>query len=466
MVAFKLLFMIICIQGLGYVGSAMCVAVAMSKRNFGGKKFRVIGVDLPSPDGKKIINKINKGIFPFKSNDKKLKSQIRKITKQGILTATSSPSAFKKANIVIVSVNCDIKKINRKLQVNLVDFKKSIIEVAKRIKEQTLIIVQTTVPPGTCDKIVKTTIKHIFLKRKLNPDNVYIAHSYERVTPGKNYLNSIINNWRVYSGINKKSANKCKKFLKTFINVKKYPLKKLENTNSSELSKLMENSYRAVNIAFIEEWSRLAEKLNINLFDVIQAIKKRPTHNNLKDPGFGVGGYCLTKDPLMAMIGAEQIFSVKQDFKFSKLAVKTNKTMPLSTVNKIKTFYNNKLNKLKILLLGVSYKEDIDDTRNSPSEFFFKKISSLGAKVTVHDPLVKFWKETKIKIFNKIPNLNNFDAVVLAVKHKEYKKIIFNKYTKNKNRFLILDANNVLTEKQIKILKKKNFNLISIGRGA
>jgi nucleotide sugar dehydrogenase len=236
------------------------------------------------------------------------------------------------------------------------------------------------------------------------------------------------------------------------------------NTNSSEIAKLMENSYRAVNIAFVDEWSRLVENIDANLFDVITAIKKRPTHNNLKDPGFGVGGYCLTKDPLMAMIGAEQIFSVKQDFKFSKLAVKTNKTMPLSTVNKIKKFYNNKLDKLKILLLGVSYKEDIDDTRNSPSEFFLKKMNSLGAKVEVHDPIVRYWKEKKINVSYDIPKIDKFDVIVFAVKHREYKKINFKKWKIKKNKFLIVDANGVLTEKQINTLKRRKLNLISIGR--
>jgi nucleotide sugar dehydrogenase len=266
------------------------------------------------------------------------------------------------------------------------------------------------------------------------------------------------------SGINKKSEIRCKNFLSKIVNVKKYPLYKLENTNSSEIAKLMENSYRAVNIAFVDEWSRLVENIDANLFDVITAIKKRPTHNNLKDPGFGVGGYCLTKDPLMAMIGAEQIFSVKQDFKFSKLAVKTNKTMPLSTVNKIKKFYNNKLDKLKILLLGVSYKEDIDDTRNSPSEFFLKKMNSLGAKVEVHDPIVRYWKEKKINVSYDIPKIDKFDVIVFAVKHREYKKINFKKWKIKKNKFLIVDANGVLTEKQINTLKRRKLNLISIGR--
>ena len=205
--------MIICVQGLGYVGSAMCVAIAMAKKNFKNKNFKVIGVDLPTVQGKKIINKINNGIFPFRSNDGRLKFEIKKCTKSGILNATESTEVFKKANIIIVSINCDLKKRNGKLEVDLEKFKKSIAEVIEKVGENTLIIVQSTVPPGTCKKLIKLIVKNIFLKRKLNPKKIYIAHSYERVTPGKNYLDSIINNNRVYSGINKESADKCENIL-------------------------------------------------------------------------------------------------------------------------------------------------------------------------------------------------------------------------------------------------------------
>ena len=410
--------MIICVQGLGFVGAAMGVAIASARKNFKNKKFKVFGVEQSTLKGKEIIRKINKGIFPFETNDNILKSSIKNVTKKGILQATDSQSVFKKADVVVVSINCDLVKVRGKLSINLESFRKSISQFATKIKENTLVVIESTVPPGTCKKVVYTTIKKIFLKRKLNINNVYISHSYERVTPGKNYLKSITNNCRVYSGINTKSAKKCEKFLKNFINTKKYPLKKLENTEASELGKLMENSFRAVNIAFVEEWSKTAEKLNLDLFEIIEAIKKRPTHNNLKDPGFGVGGYCLAKDPLIAKLGLKQLWNVNQDFAFSELAIHTNYLMPLSTIKKIKRFFNNKLKNIKILLLGVTYKEDIADTRNSPSEFFFNKMRSFGAKIELHDPLVDYWNETKLYVNKIIPKIDKFDAVIFAVKHK------------------------------------------------
>ena len=117
--------------------------------------------------------------------------------------------------------------------------------------------------------------------------------------PGKNYFDSIVNYWRVYAGIDDESAKKCEKFLKKIINTKDYPLTRLSDTTSSETAKVLENSYRAANIAFIEEWGRFAEDIGIDIFEIIESIRMRPTHSNIRQPGFGVGGYCLTKDPIL-----------------------------------------------------------------------------------------------------------------------------------------------------------------------
>ena len=119
--------------------------------------------------------------------------------------------------------------------------------------------------------------------------------------PGPDYLDSILNNWRVYSGHTNKSEALCEEFLSTIINTNKYPLTKLSSLTSSEMAKIMENSYRAVNIAFIEEWARFSEKIGTNSFEIINAIRKRPTHNNIRQPGFGVGGYCLTKGSIFCI---------------------------------------------------------------------------------------------------------------------------------------------------------------------
>ena len=446
----------ICIQGLGFVGSAMSVAASLSKN-------KVVGIEQPTQEGKKIIESINKGIFPFKTNDKALKKNLKILSKKNLLKASHLDSHYEDADVIIVSINCDLKRKNNKQKINLDSFKKAIKQFAVKIKEETLVIIESTVPPGTCKEIIYPLIYNSFIKRKLDPEKFYLAHSYERVMPGKFYLNSIINNWRVYSGINNISAKKCKNFFKKIINTKKYPLYQLKNTTHSEFGKLLENSYRAVNIALIDEWSVLADKLKLDLFSIINSIKVRPTHKNLMNPGFGVGGYCLTKDPLIGNIGAKQIYGINQKLPLSNLAVKINNNMPQRTIEKLKNHFNNNLKNKKILLLGVSYKEDVADSRFSPSNFFYKKMISFGGKITPHDPLVKYWIEFKKKISNKIPELSKFDAIIFSVKHKEYKKIKFKKIKKNKN-FLVVDANNVLSKKQTKDIRSKKFNFISIGR--
>ena len=134
-----------------------------------------------------------------------------------------------------------------------------------------------------------------FNKRGLDIDKIYIGHSYERVMPGPGYIDSIINFYRVYSGINEESANEVEKFLKTIISTKEHHLRELHNTTATETAKVLENSYRAMNIAFMVEWSRFAENAGINLYEIIKAIRLRPTHSNMMLPGIGVGGYCLTK---------------------------------------------------------------------------------------------------------------------------------------------------------------------------
>ena len=134
-----------------------------------------------------------------------------------------------------------------------------------------MILIETTVHPGTTEKIVKRIIKTGLKKRGLSDDNFKLGHSSERVMPGENYIDSIQNFYRVYSGINKKSADETESFLKTIISTEKYPLTRLSSTNASEVEKVLENSYRAVNIAFIEEWSRFAEESGVNLCEIIDS---------------------------------------------------------------------------------------------------------------------------------------------------------------------------------------------------
>lgn len=455
------------IQGLGFVGAAMAVASANALNAEGEPYFNVIGVDLPTTLGMERVKNINSGKFPFETVDDKIIKGTKDAVIRGNLSATIKEDVFKKADIVLVSVNMDLSYTNgTAATINLTPFKSAINTLGTYLKENVLIIVETTVPPGTCEKIVKPIISKHAEERGIDPGSIYIAHSYERVMPGANYLDSIINFWRVYSGITNKAADLCENFLSKIIDVKKYPLTRLKSTLASETAKVLENSYRAVNIAFMEEWGRFAEDAGIDLYEIINAIRIRPTHSNIRQPGFGVGGYCLTKDPLFAKISAKEILGLyNHDFPYSSSAVEINRSMPLVTLEKLKKYFNGTVKGKKILLMGISYREDVGDTRYSPSETFFKHAKKEGAQIIPHDPLVKYWEEMQLQIASDMPESKSFDAVVFTVSHKAYRDINFAYWLKNNTTCVIFDANDVLSDIQRNEINKMGNTLLSIGRG-
>lgn len=447
---------------MGYVGSAMATLVASSQKKNQYKYF-VTGIEQNNTNGKEIAKKINSGILPFEINDKEFKKKFyfaSKIKKN--LICSTSIGKIKGSKIVIVSINCDLQNKKNSV-VDLKSFLSSIKKISLHVDPDALIIVESTIPPGTCEKKIYPLIQKIFKKRKIKRKNLLLAYTYERVMPGNDYLNSIKNYWRVLSGINKESTFQCKSFLKQIINTKKYPLTELENIRSCELGKILENSYRSVNIAFIEEWARFAELIKIDIYKVIESIRLRPTHANIRYPGFGVGGYCLTKDPLFGEYAAKKIWNFKNlKFPFSKQALKVNDDMPLISFGKIKAIFKNKLRNKKILILGLSYKENVGDLRSSPSLYFINKCISKGVNMYWHDPFIKELRNTKA---NKVLNLNNiskFDLVLFAVKHDMYKNIKFNKIYVKKT--IIFDSNYTLTKNQLKQIKKNKINFYSIGR--
>ena len=380
---------IICIQGLGYVGAAMSVAIADAKDDQKNPLFHVLGVDLKTSQGLERINAINEGRFPFQCKDKHLQKAITSSFKIGNLQATDDPSIFSLAKVIIVSVPLHISEDNRSLNIQLNDFLEAIRTVGHYMQPSCLVIIETTVPPGTSEKIVIPELKKKFEERGLSSDSLLLAYSYERVMPGSSYLDSIVNFWRVYAGYTPEAEEVCQKFFSQFINIQKYPLTHLSSLTSAECAKILENSYRSVNIAFIEEWSRFAEALHIDLFEVIDAIRQRPTHSNIRQPGFGVGGYCLTKDPLFAKYSARELYKCSDlEFPFSKKSIEVNKRMPLSSVNRVEKILGGNLTNKAILLMGISYKADVSDTRYSPAQLFFEEAKARGASVACHAPLV------------------------------------------------------------------------------
>jgi UDP-N-acetyl-D-glucosamine dehydrogenase len=446
------------IIGQGFTGSAMSVICSRAKKN-NKILYKVIGFEKDNTKGNKIIKSLNQGDFPFKNEDELLKKELKKTIKQKNFFATNNLEHVKDCDIIIVSINLDISS-NKTREKDLKNFKNLISFLGSKIKKKKLILIESTVPPGFSDKIIKPILIKIFKSRGYHEKDLYLAHSYERVTPGENYLNSIKNSYRVFSAGSAIEKKICRSFLNSIINVKKYPLTELANSVSSELSKILENSYRAINIAFIDEWTKFAEKLNINLFEVIEAIKKRKTHKNLMYPGLGVGGYCITKDPYYGKYSAECIHKFKDtNFPLSLMARKINNKMPNHSMFVLKKNIN-KLKSKKILLAGITYKNDVADTRNSPSELVYDFLIKQKCKITCYDPLIDYWEEKKINIETKISNFKNFDVIIFAVPHKDFKSIKISHFSK-KN--FILDTNRCLDKKLINNLFSKKIKIKLIG---
>ncbi len=458
---------IVVIQGLGFVGAVMSLVVSNSTE----KDYAVIGVDLK--ENSDTINSINNGIFPIKSSDPKIEEFYQNSMKKGNLFATHDLDAYSYASTIIVDINLDVQKKSddkgnlNSFDVDLTPFRKAIKTIGKYCKEDVLVLVETTVPPGTCELVVKPIIQKELIKRKLSINKVKIGHSYERVMPGPNYINSIQNFYRVFSGINDYSADVTEKFLKSIISTEQYPLTRLGNTNATEIAKVLENSYRAMNIAFAVEWSRYAEESGVNLYEIVDAIRMRPTHANLMYPGIGVGGYCLTKDPLLASWARINHFDSTENLKQSEKGVKINDKMPYYAFEYMKRAFNlNSLSNKKILMLGVSYRSDVGDTRYTPVEPFYLSCLNDDALVEIHDPYVKNWDELNLTVSQDLDILleKNWDLIIFSTAHNEYKNFkLISKLIKMEN-VMIYDTVGILKQTDIDSINAKNTVKI-LGRG-
>jgi len=456
---------VVCIQGLGFVGAAMAVAVASARDEHGRPRFSVVGIDLPAPLGQERIDRINRGEFPFRTSDPALVEATAAAHAAGNLSASSDTAPFATADVIVVDIHLDVDTSGDRSAVDFTSFRAAVRTVGARMKPGALLIVETTVPPGTCERVVAPELAAAMRSRGVREDAFLLAHSYERVMPGEDYLASITNFWRVYAGHTPEAANACERFLSQVINVKDYPLTRLASTTASETAKVLENSYRATNIAFIEEWGRFAEAVGINLFEVLTAIRVRPTHNNIRQPGFGVGGYCLTKDPLFPGIATRDLFNRPDlGFPFSEMAVRVNARMPLVSVDRLQSLLGGDVKGKRVLLMGVAYRQEVADTRYSPSQTFVEEMRRRGAVVLVHDPLVTDWPELALTVSSDLPPAGSVDAVVFAVPHRAYRELDLAAWLEG-GRPLVLDANAVLTSRQRQALKDAGCPLHAIGEG-
>jgi nucleotide sugar dehydrogenase len=459
---------VVAVQGLGFVGAVMSLVCA----NAITEEYAVIGVDLANENTYWKIKSINDGVFPLIADDPKIDEFFKNTKNKGNFLATYDENAYQYADVIIVDINLDVQKQSydkgglKSFDVNLNNFEAAIKSIGRNCKDDALILVETTVPPGTCEKVVKPIIEEELLKRKLTIKNYRLGHSYERVMPGPQYIDSIREFPRVYSGINETSANAVEVFLKTIIDISKCEITRLEHTNATEMAKVLENSYRAINIAFVVEWSRFAEEAGVDIYAMVNAIRVRPTHANLMYPGIGVGGYCLTKDPLLASWARKSHFGSKSDLEMSTNGVSVNDQMPGFAFARLVQVFGD-LNDKKVIFLGVSYRGDVGDTRYTPVEPLVKMVREAGAEIVLHDPFVSFWEEQECCIES---NLNTVldsaaDLIIVSSSHSQYKQqATIDKFMLLEKQTLIFDTIGLFDKEQLSLLQKKH-KISVLGRG-
>jgi len=324
------------VMGVGFVGAVMAgvVADSVDRETKEPGKF-VIGMQRPSPRSFWEIPYLNKGIAPVEAEDPVVAPLIQRcVLEKKTLTATFTYEALTLADVVVVDVQCDYLKENfgnvRNGKADIAALESSLKVIGEKIRPECLVLIETTVPPGTTEYVANPIIKKAFEQRGLKGVEPLLSHSYERVMPGKDYVASIRDFWRVCSGINETARERVSKFLSEILNVDEFPLTVLDRPIESKTCKIVENSYRATLLAFLDEWSVFSERNGVDLTKVIKAIKVRPTHSNMIFPGPGIGGYCLPKDGGLGVWSYNTLMGFEDDiFKMTPLAIDINDTRSL-----------------------------------------------------------------------------------------------------------------------------------------
>ncbi|MGD0756330.1 MAG: UDP binding domain-containing protein [Bacteroidales bacterium] len=490
---------IVVVMGVGFVGAVMAAIVADTVDKNGKPSKFVIGMQRPSARSFWKIPLLNRGISPVKAEDPEVDPMIdRCVNRKKTLMATFTYDVLKLADVVVVDVQCDYIKEDlgnvRNGQTDMAALESSLGVIAENIPPKALVLIETTVAPGTTEQVAYPIMKKVFRKRGIESDPL-LAHSYERVMPGRNYVASIRDFWRVCSGINEEAKDRVVKFLNEVLNTDKYPLTVMDRPIESETAKIVENSYRATILAFLDEWSLYSERNGVDLIKVIKAIKMRPTHSNILFPGPGIGGYCLPKDGGLGVWAYKHILGFEDDiFKITPLAIDINDTRGLHVGQLTRDALRNMgqpIASADILVLGAAYREDVGDTRYSGSEIVIRKLAEMGAEIRVHDPYVEHWWEfeqqdtypavgqskaqffrnqEKLKEIHVEHDLNkaliNAEAVIFAVPHEAYLNLDPDELIKTIGHpAAIIDCFGILSDDKIRRYFQLDCEVKGLGRG-
>ncbi len=491
---------VVVVMGVGFVGAVMAAIIADTVDEDSGQpnKF-VIGCQRPSVRSYWKIPLLNRGQSPVKAEDPEVDPMIERcVLEKKTLVATYNNDCLKLADCVVVDVQCDYTKKDlgnlRTGHAEMKALEETIRVIGEKVPANCLTLIETTVAPGTTEFVAWPIMKKAFAARGMDTEPL-LAHSFERVMPGRHYVSSIRDFWRVCSGCNTEARDRVEKFLHEVLNTDEFPLTVMDRPVESETTKIIENSYRATTLAFLNEWSLFAERNGVDLIKVINAIKMRPTHNNMIFPGPGIGGYCLPKDGGLGYWAYKHILGFQDDiFKITPMAIDINDTRGLHVAELARDALRNmgkQIAAAKILLCGASYRQDVGDTRYSGSEIVVRKLTEMGAEMKVHDPYVEHWYELEsqdtypapghswARFFRNQQDLVNIrvhsdlqqsiagvEALILAVPHEPYLDLDPEKIVEwAGGPIAVIDCFGILTDDKIRRYFELGCEVKALGRG-
>jgi nucleotide sugar dehydrogenase len=492
---------VVVVMGLGFVGAVMAAIVADATDGKGRSTKFVIGCQRPSPRSYWKTPLLNRGVSPVKAEDPEVEPMIaRCVLEKKTLTATYDSDCLKLADCVVVDVQCDYAKQElgnmRTGEADMAALETTLKTIGERIPERCLVLIETTVAPGTTEFVAWPILKKAFATRGLRGTPL-LSHSFERVMPGREYVASIRDFWRVCSGCNEEARERVSRFLRDVLNTEKFELTVMDRPIESETTKIVENSYRATILAFLNEWSLFAERNGVDLLKVIAAIKKRPTHSNIIFPGPGIGGYCLPKDGGLGYWAYKHILGFEdgdQVFKMSTTAIDVNDTRGLHVATLTRDALRNMgryIAGADVLICGASYRQDVGDTRYSGSEIVVRKLTEMGAEMRVHDPYLDHWYEFEkqdsypapghswSRFFRNQEHLTSLrvekdlataargvEAVILAVPHRQYLEIAPDQLVAWAGKpIAVVDCFGILSDDTIRCYFELGCEVKGLGRG-
>lgn len=421
----------IVVVGLGYVGLPLALLAAE-------KGYPVIGIDI----SKEKVDTINKKEVPFV--DKNIVEKIKNTN----MVATTDFSAINDATIVVICVPTPVHKDHKP---DLTPVINSCQEVAKHVNKGQLVILESTVNPGVSEDTVLPILES-GSRLKCGVD-FHLAHCPERINPGDEKYD-VSNISRVVGSTSKQGLDMSMQFYTSIISA---PIRPMNTIKEAEAVKIVENCFRDVNIAFVNELAMSFSKLGIDIVNVIEGASTKPYSFMPHFPGCGVGGHCIAVDPYYLIEYAHS--SVGFDHKLLSLSREINNSMPRFTVHLLETELN-KLNipvsKAKVLVLGLAYKANIDDCRESPAFEIIEELEKIGIKPDIYDPFVLDKSTTK----TLEDALKDKDMVVIATGHDLFRKISAEDFSKAGIK-AIVDGRNCLERDAI---VSCGINYVGIGR--